>query len=413
MQLAHVGRSGVIGIGRHPNCTDHSFQAFSSAIGMRAALQAALRRRGLPAAEALGRQLRQLHGATRVAAEPAASSGPRAALGLAAAAAAAAAGYGFAAQPLTAHAEAPWKAEKGKGGDIAPEDRYERPAAVAGRLPKEIIVYQYDVCPFCCKVKAFLDYYKIPYRCVEVNPLTKAELKWSEYKKVPVILIDGQQVNDSSAIISRLAAEIDAGALSGGSSKGSKASSKDEGESGGFLAALFGSSKPKQQQAGGRAPSALAPASAAEEEKWRRWVDDWFVKVITVNIYRNMREAFQTFDYISERGNFGWASREAARVCGATLMWGISGKLKKKYGVEGDVREVLYESANDWVAALKGRPFLGGDKPDLADLAVFGVVRSVTGTDTFNDLMQNSQIGSWYERMFTAVGDSSRINDQP
>ncbi len=65
MQLAHVGRSGVIGIGRHPNCTDHSFQAFSSAIGMRAALQAALRRRGLPAAEALGRQLRQLHGATR------------------------------------------------------------------------------------------------------------------------------------------------------------------------------------------------------------------------------------------------------------------------------------------------------------------------------------------------------------
>jgi len=42
-----------------------------------------------------------------------------------------------------------------------PEDRYERPAAVAGRLPKEIIVYQYDVCPFCCKVKAFLDYYKV------------------------------------------------------------------------------------------------------------------------------------------------------------------------------------------------------------------------------------------------------------
>lgn len=375
---------------------------------MRAALQAALRRR-LASAEALGRQLQQLRGlSTRVVAESVPSSGKRAALGWGAAAAAAAATYGFAAQPLTAHAEAPWKAEKGKGGDIAPEDRYQRPAAVSGRLPKEIIVYQYDVCPFCCKVKAFLDYYKIPYRCVEVNPLTKAELKWSEYKKVPVILIDGQQVNDSSAIISRLAAEIDAGALSG-SSKGSKSSSKDDGESVGFLAALFGSSS--KQQGGSKAASAAAPASPADEEKWRRWVDDWFVKVITVNIYRNMREAFQTFDYISERGNFGWASREAARVCGATLMWGISGKLKKKYGVEGDVREVLYESANDWVAALQGRPFLGGDQPDLADLAVFGVVRAVTGTDTFNDLMQNSQIGSWYERMFNAVGDSSRIND--
>ena len=35
---------------------------------------------------------------------------------------------------------------------------------------------------------------QIPYTCVEVNPLTKAELKWSEYRKVPVAMIDGEQV---------------------------------------------------------------------------------------------------------------------------------------------------------------------------------------------------------------------------
>lgn len=142
---------------------------------------------------------------------------------------------------------------------------------------------------------------------------------------------------------------------------------------------------------------------------WRRWVDDWLVKVITVNIYRNMHESFQTFEYISEAGNFGWVSREAARVVGATLMWGISGKLRKKYGVEGDVREQLYKSADDWVGAVGGRAFLGGDAPDLADLAVFGVIRAVVGTDTFNDLMQNSQIGGWYSRMFEAVGPTSRV----
>jgi hypothetical protein len=33
--------------------------------------------------------------------------------------------------------------------------------------------------------------------------------------------------------------------------------------------------------------------------------------VITVNIYRNMGEAFQTFDYISTNANWGWVSREA------------------------------------------------------------------------------------------------------
>ena len=30
---------------------------------------------------------------------------------------------------------------------------------------------------------AFLDFHKIPYKVVEVNPLTKTELAWSTYKK--------------------------------------------------------------------------------------------------------------------------------------------------------------------------------------------------------------------------------------
>lgn len=41
---------------------------------------------------------------------------------------------------------------------------------------------------------------QIPYRCVEVNPLTKAELKWSEYRKVPVVVIDGEQVRLSDCM---------------------------------------------------------------------------------------------------------------------------------------------------------------------------------------------------------------------
>lgn len=28
-------------------------------------------------------------------------------------------------------------------------------------LPESIVLYQYEVCPFCCKVKAFLDYHKV------------------------------------------------------------------------------------------------------------------------------------------------------------------------------------------------------------------------------------------------------------
>lgn len=155
---------------------------------------------------------------------------------------------------------------------------------------------------------------------------------------------------------------------------------------------------------------ASSSEAEAEEIQWRQWVDKKFVQVLTVNIYRTMRESWQTFDYITQQGNFNFAERQAARVAGAGLMYGISGRLIKKYGVEGDLREALYAAANEWVAAVgEGRKFLGGDAPNLADLSMFGVIRSVTGTDTFMDLMHNSRIAPWYERMMAVVGASSRI----
>ena len=49
----------------------------------------------------------------------------------------------------------------------------------------EVMLYQYDVCPFCNKVQAFLDFHNVSYTAVEVNPLTKAEMKEvTDYKMV-------------------------------------------------------------------------------------------------------------------------------------------------------------------------------------------------------------------------------------
>ena len=65
-----------------------------------------------------------------------------------------------------------------------------------------VTLYQYEVCPFCCKVKAFLDANDVPYRTVEVNPLTKAEIKWSkEYRKVPIAYVNGELSLGSGEII--------------------------------------------------------------------------------------------------------------------------------------------------------------------------------------------------------------------
>lgn len=54
-------------------------------------------------------------------------------------------------------------------------------------------LYQYHNCPFCCKVRAFLDYYGIDYEKVEVNPLMKREIKFSDYRKVPIVIVDGEE----------------------------------------------------------------------------------------------------------------------------------------------------------------------------------------------------------------------------
>ena len=70
-------------------------------------------------------------------------------------------------------------------------------------IQPDIKLYQYHICPFCNVTKSLLSYSTLDYKSVEVNPLTKAELKpWSgEYKKVPIALIDGNQVNGSENIL--------------------------------------------------------------------------------------------------------------------------------------------------------------------------------------------------------------------
>ncbi len=148
----------------------------------------------------------------------------------------------------------------------------------------------------------------------------------------------------------------------------------------------------------------------AEEERWRRWVDDRLVKVLTINLYRSASEAFQTFDYLTSTGQLGFLERHAARVIGAGMMWGVSGKLKKKYKIEGEPRQEMYNSAEEWVAGLHSQDFMGGSAPNLADISAFGVIRSITGTPSFMDLMHNTSISGWYERMMGIVGSDSRIS---
>eukprot|EP00252_Welwitschia_mirabilis_P013374 TRINITY_DN29455_c0_g1_i1.p1 TRINITY_DN29455_c0_g1~~TRINITY_DN29455_c0_g1_i1.p1 ORF type:complete len:335 (-),score=61.71 TRINITY_DN29455_c0_g1_i1:477-1481(-) len=233
-------------------------------------------------------------------------------------------------------------------------------------IPKEIVLYQYEACPFCNKVKAFLDYHDLPYKIIEVNPISKKEIKWSDYKKVPILMVDGTQLNDSSAIIEKLDKQIHPGK----------------------------ESVPLKEK--------------EEEEKWRRWVDEHLVHVLSPNIYRSASEALESFNYITTHGNFSTLERLTGKYVGATAMYFVSKKLKKKHNIT-DERASLYEAANTWVNALKNRKFMGGNKPNLADLAVFGVLRPIRHLQSGKDMVANTNIGPWYSRMEEVVGEPSGI----
>lgn len=86
-------------------------------------------------------------------------------------------------------------------------------------------------------------------------------------------------------------------------------------------------------------------------------------------------------------------------------MWLIGKRLKKRHNLKEDVRQSLYDECNVWARAVKakGTDFLGGKEPNLADLAVYGVLNSIEGCTAFGELLENSNVKKWYFNMKEAV----------
>ena len=112
-----------------------------------------------------------------------------------------------------------------------------------------------------------------------------------------------------------------------------------------------------------------------------------------------MTEAFQAMQYITRVGNFTEWETKLAYYSGAIAMYAIGKRLASRYRLKKDVRESLYTEANLWVQTVGKKKYLGGEQPNLADLNMYGVITAIEGLDAFNDMMDNTNIGPWYERM--------------
>jgi microsomal prostaglandin-E synthase 2 len=242
------------------------------------------------------------------------------------------------------------------------------PAAAAAALPPllpasrlHVTLYQYEACPFCNKVRAYLDAARVPYTTVEVEPMLKSQLAWQAYKKVPLAVINGRAVADSNAIID-------------------------------VVEALAAASPP-------------APP-AARELAWRAWTDDTLIKVLTINLYRNFGDALQTFDYLTLR-NFAPYLALPAKYFGAVAMTLVARKRREALGVAaGGERAALRGALEELAKGCEGAPFLGGAAPSRSDVMAFGALRSVAALPVHAAAMEHAPTAAWWARMEAHVGVS-------
>lgn len=149
-----------------------------------------------------------------------------------------------------------------------------------------ITLFQYQTCPFCCKVRAFLDFHGINYNVVEVDGVTKKDLKWSGSKKVPSLLVETKdkkylQLTDSSVIVSILASYL-------------RNPGQDIVELASFYPSIsFYDDKGKKVNdimnkyfLMSEDLSAKQKEVVEQERKWRSWVDSNLVHMISPNVYR-------------------------------------------------------------------------------------------------------------------------------
>ena len=105
--------------------------------------------------------------------------------------------------------------------------------------------------------------------------------------------------------------------------------------------------------------------------------------------------------------HFSWTDKLSNQLVGAFAMWMAQGKIKKKYSIEDEraaVREAIAHWLNEGVA---DRPFAGGDQPNFADVCVFGCLKAIDRTAAYQEIMAETAIGPWFERMSGAVKPGS------
>eukprot|EP00759_Apiculatamorpha_spiralis_P026010 PhF_6_TR29211/c0_g1_i1/m.42738/K05309/PTGES2; microsomal prostaglandin-E synthase 2 len=233
-----------------------------------------------------------------------------------------------------------------------------------------VVLYRYSTCPFCGKVKAFLDLHKIPHDCVEVEPIFKSEIQTHGYFKVPQLRFNAKMLGpflvDSDRIVDVLSEALP--------DPNWKKQLKD----------------PKVQQ-------------------WREFARERLVRYIVININTSLMESWRGYSYIDQHDTIAPHNKVFLKVLGAPVMYLVSQyktlpTLKEKDGYDATKvppAEALRGVLREWEKEGLGmKKFNGGDKPNVADVEVYGVLQSIRGHRVYSDIVRGSvTMKKWLDNM--------------
>jgi len=229
-----------------------------------------------------------------------------------------------------------------------------------------------------------MQYANLDYEAVEVNPLTKAELKpWSgDYKKVPIAIIDEKQVNGSEDILNSL-----------------------------FNSPFVGKELNKRWSSNETSEVMTLQQfkDSANAKKWFRFAADDLGAVLYPNICGTLSDSFDAFSYVKNIDSFTGLQKMSIQYLGSLAMYFAASKVKSKRNIT-DEKEALqsaldtFENEGLHNGAL---PFSSGNSssPDMGDLAVFGVLYAIRDMNAHKYAVQDrgGAVKEWYERMEKVV----------
>lgn len=224
-----------------------------------------------------------------------------------------------------------------------------------------VTLYQFELCPYCHKVKAAMEAKGIAFTKVEVNPMNKKELpplQDGTPRKVPVIQVNGATIADSTTIVAYLEAHDTAGLHL----------------------------------------TPTDPEQRAKSQMVETWANDDLSYVLPTVIYGTWGEAFKAAQVVARTSNFGFVQNVMVRAGGSLMMHQISKRIVKKRG-GGTPAAMLAAEMDKFEAWLGERDFVCGDEITTGDIATHGCLTCIQDFPAFATIMARPRVAAWFKRV--------------